>query len=363
MTPSVELKKVTKRFGDVVAVDAVDLCVKKGEFFSLLGPSGCGKTTTLRLVSGLERPNEGEVLINDQRVNDTPPYERDACIVFQNLALFPHMDVAENVAFGLKLRNIPRERVRSKVDDVLELVQLSGLHRRRPHELSGGQQQRVALARALVLRPEVLLLDEPLAALDRKLRKEMQAELRAIQKDVGTTFIYVTHDQKEALSMSERVAVMKDGAVVQLGSPAEIYERPRTRFVADFMGATNVFQARVVRQDGQRLQLQTAEGLALSVNAPAPTPSAPAQTLSVSVRPEAVGLQPAHGARPHEDNAFRGRVVSSTYLGGALEVDVALACGRHLTAQRGTASPTWLPQAGQEVWACWRAADGNVLAD
>ena len=254
MSPSasVELVHVTKRFSAALAVHDLTLTIYQGEFFALLGPSGCGKTTTLRLIGGLETPDSGEIRIGGAVVNDQPPYARRVNIVFQHYALFPHLTVQDNVAFGLRVkgRRLPGAEVTQRVKAVLDLVQLSGLETRRPHQLSGGQQQRVALARALVLQPHVLLLDEPLGALDRQLRKAMQTELRRIQREVGMTFLYVTHDQDEALSMADRMAVMRQGAIEQLGTPQDIFQTPRTRFVAEFMGAANIFMGRITGQDG-----------------------------------------------------------------------------------------------------------------
>jgi spermidine/putrescine transport system ATP-binding protein len=246
MVYAVELREVSKRFGEVEAVHQVSLQIREGEFFSLLGPSGCGKTTTLRMIAGFERPDAGEILIRGQRMNEVPPFHRPVNTVFQHYALFPHMTVFENVAFGLEMKRLPREEIRRRVAEALRLVRLTGLENRYPRQLSGGQQQRVALARALVNRPAVLLLDEPLGALDLKLRKEMQLELKNLQHQVGITFIYVTHDQEEAMTMSDRIAVMNQGRVLQVGTPVEIYERPATRFVADFIGETNFLEGRLV---------------------------------------------------------------------------------------------------------------------
>jgi ABC-type Fe3+/spermidine/putrescine transport system ATPase subunit len=240
--PDVELVGVTKRFGEVVAVDAVDLRVRPGEFLSLLGPSGCGKTTTLRLIAGFERPDGGEVRIGGGDVSRLPPYKRDVNTVFQSYALFPHLTVGDNVAYGLKQRGLGRQERRARASEMLELVRLPGFEARKPRQLSGGQQQRVALARALVMRPRVLLLDEPLGALDLKVRRALQIELKRIQEEIGITFVYVTHDQEEALAMSDRVAVMNAGRIEQLSIPREIYDEPATRFVADFIGETNFVQ-------------------------------------------------------------------------------------------------------------------------
>ncbi|MGH3136741.1 MAG: ABC transporter ATP-binding protein, partial [Gaiellaceae bacterium] len=241
-TPDVELVGVTKRYGAVAAVDAIDLEVHPGEFLSLLGPSGCGKTTTLRLIAGFERPDQGQVRIGGRDVSRVPPYKRDVNTVFQSYALFPHLSVLDNVGYGLKQRGLGKSERRARATEMLELVRLSGLGERKPRQLSGGQQQRVALARALVMHPRVLLLDEPLGALDLKVRKELQIELKRIQEEIGITFVYVTHDQEEALSMSDRVAVMKDGRIEQLAAPREIYDRPATHFVAEFIGDTNFIE-------------------------------------------------------------------------------------------------------------------------
>ena len=268
----VELVGVTKRFGEVTAVDGVDLAVRPGEFLSLLGPSGCGKTTTLRLVAGFERPDAGEVRIGGRDVSSLPPYKREVNTVFQSYALFPHLSVGDNVAYGLKQRGVPRAERRRRTLELLELVRLGGYEKRKPRQLSGGQQQRVALARALVMRPRVLLLDEPLGALDLKVRKELQIELKRIQETVGITFVYVTHDQEEALAMSDRVAVMNAGRIEQLGSPEEVYDRPATPFVAGFIGETNFIDrgGRTVALRPERARLTRsaptgADGLAVTV--------------------------------------------------------------------------------------------------
>ena len=243
-TRSVTLETVSKSFGDLQAVDDVSVEVRGGEFFSLLGPSGCGKTTSLRLIAGFERPDAGRILIGDDDVTETPPHKRPVNTVFQSYALFPHLNVGDNVAFGLRFKDLPRQQRMGRVRRVLEHVQLDGFERRKPHQLSGGQQQRVALARALVLDPDVLLLDEPLGALDAKLRRELQVELKGLQREIGITFVYVTHDQEEALTMSDRMAVMSGGRIQQLGGPRDVYEHPATAFVADFLGVSNLMGAR-----------------------------------------------------------------------------------------------------------------------
>ncbi|HUB27712.1 MAG TPA: ABC transporter ATP-binding protein [Tepidisphaeraceae bacterium] len=241
MTPCIEIRSVSKRFGDCLAVDAVTLSIGRGEFFSLLGPSGCGKTTLLRMLAGFAHPDQGSIQIDQREMSGVPPHKRPVNLVFQHYALFPHLTVAANVAFGLRYQNVDRSRRRQRVTEALELVRLPGLENRRPDQLSGGQRQRVALARALVLRPRVLLLDEPLGALDQKLRKEMQVELKNLQRQLDITFVFVTHDQEEALTMSDRVAVMNGGRVEQAGAAPVVFERPATKFVAEFLGAGNFF--------------------------------------------------------------------------------------------------------------------------
>jgi putative spermidine/putrescine transport system ATP-binding protein len=241
-TPDIRLRGLVKRYGDVAAVDGIDLDVARGEFFTLLGPSGSGKTTTLRMIAGFELPDAGTIELAGTEVSGLPPFERDVNTVFQDYALFPHLSVADNIGYGLRVRKVPRDERHRRVDDALEMVRLPGLGGRRPAQLSGGQRQRVALARAIVNRPQVLLLDEPLGALDLKLRQEMQVELKLIQQEVGITFVYVTHDQEEALTMSDRLAVFNDGRIEQVGAPAEVYERPGSEFIAGFVGVSNVLE-------------------------------------------------------------------------------------------------------------------------
>ena len=368
---SVELVRVTKRFGDVVAVDDLSLTIQEGEFFSLLGPSGCGKTTTLRLIGGLEHPDHGDILINGEVVNDQPPYERDSNIVFQNYALFPHLTVEDNVAFGLRLksRRVAEPEVEKLVEEALRLVHLEGLGARRPNQLSGGQQQRVALARALVLRPKVLLLDEPLGALDRKLRKAMQIELRRIQHEVNITFIYVTHDQDEAMSMSDRVAVMRNGIFEQIGTPQEIFQTPRTRFVADFMGASNILSGRVIavsadaaqRTSPRTIQIETESGLRV-ISRGGREISAGA-SVSFSVRPEAVQVFPRDGDCS-TDNKFDGKIVEKLYLGDVTELEVALAGSDPIRSRiQSRIDQKFDFKEDDPVSIGWDAEDCNLLSD
>ena len=293
----IELRDITKLFGDVTAVDDINLQIADGEFFSLLGPSGCGKTTTLRMIAGFEQPTVGEIFLHGRPVAGIPAYKRPVNTVFQNYALFPHMTVWQNVAFGLEMKKVSKGETTRRVGEALELVQLSGMDERKPKQLSGGQQQRVALARALVNHPEVLLLDEPLGALDLKLRKEMQFELKQIQEQLGITFIYVTHDQEEALTMSDRIAVMNEGKVQQIGTPRQIYEQPKNRFVADFIGETNFVPA-TVQSIAEFVTLDVGGTELLGAG---PTDSlAIGQKVTLAIRPEKVDLYPIGEVEPRQ---------------------------------------------------------------
>jgi spermidine/putrescine transport system ATP-binding protein len=315
---AIELKAVTKQFGGpggetVTAVERMDLDIKNGEFFSFLGPSGCGKTTTLRMIAGFELPSDGEILIQGRPMGYTPPYKRPVNTVFQHYALWPHMSVGENVAFGLEMKKVPREEIKKRVQDALDLVHLSGMGDRKPRQLSGGQQQRVALARALVQRPAVLLLDEPLGALDLKLRKAMQLELKHMQQQVGITFIYVTHDQEEALTMSDRIAVMNLGRVLQVGAAMDIYEKPTSRFVADFIGETNFLDGKVTKTNSKmttiliddKLEMELPTGGALTNGA----------KVTVALRPERLNLFYPKSSKQGEPNCADGRVEETVYIG------------------------------------------------
>ena len=311
----VRLDHVTKRFDDVLAVDDLSLAIDRGAFFALLGPSGCGKTTTLRMIGGFDEPSAGTIFLGDRDVTGVPPYKRDVNTVFQSYALFPHLTIFENVAFGLRRRGVKGDKVRGRVERILELVQLGGLGGRKPRQLSGGQQQRVALARALVNNPRVLLLDEPLGALDLKLRKEMQLFLKALQHELGVTFVHVTHDQEEAMTMADQIAVMNRGRIEQLGTPSELYERPRTAFVAGFLGASNLLPGTTAGDNVVRLdrggEIRVAEALP-------PTGT----RVSIGVRPEKVGFGDA-GV-----NVLRGTVVERAYTGVATQYGVDTDGGR-----------------------------------
>jgi spermidine/putrescine transport system ATP-binding protein len=352
---SVQLTGITKRFGTMTAVDAVHLDVHPGEFLSLLGPSGCGKTTTLRMLAGFEQPDAGSIRISGQEVAGVPPHKRDVNTVFQQYALFPHMSVWDNVAFGPRSRKVGEAELRPKVDEMLNIVRLGEFAKRRPSQLSGGQQQRVALARALVNRPSVLLLDEPLGALDLKLRQAMQIELKRIQRDVGITFVFVTHDQEEALTMSDRIAVMTQGRIEQLGTPGEIYERPASVFVAGFIGSANLLPATVASVDGDQVVVATQAGVTVrgssggrrfEVGGPA----------TVMVRPERIDI--GTGAAPSAD-ALRARVTESIFQGASskviLRTDEHTELIAHVEAGHGT-----MPRSGDEVWVSW-APDAAFL--
>ncbi len=321
---AVRLSGVTKSFGDFAAVDDVSLDIYEGEFFSLLGPSGCGKTTTLRMIAGFEEPTAGEISVAGQQVQGVPPYKRPVNTVFQSYAIFPHLDVFDNVAFGLKRAGVKGDELRRRVTKACGMVQLAGYEKRRPNMLSGGQQQRVALARALVNRPKVLLLDEPLGALDLKLRKELQLELRTLQEEVGITFVYVTHDQEEALTMSDRIAVMNEGKVQQVADPATLYERPRNRFVAGFIGQTNVISGKVESVNGDRVLIKTAAGAEIEAIAHEEVRVEVGAEAHLAVRPEKLRFGNSG------DNVFAAEVRQIVYLGASTQYIMKLADGGRL---------------------------------
>jgi spermidine/putrescine transport system ATP-binding protein len=361
---AVALHGVTKRFpgpkgaDDVVAVDDIDLDIRDGEFFSLLGPSGCGKTTTLRMVAGFEYPTAGSIRIFDDEVGLEPPNRRPVNTVFQSYALFPHMTVEDNIAFGLQMQKVDKQESARRVAEVIELVQLQGREKRKPKQLSGGQQQRVALARALVNHPKVLLLDEPLGALDLKLRQAMQVELKQLQERVGITFVYVTHDQEEALTMSDRIAVMDGGKLLQVGAPAEIYDRPRTRFVADFIGDTNLLAATAEDHGHARLP----DGTVIRVG----HDRASGTALTVAIRPEHVGLRRPDADREPELDAIHGEVTLVTFLGNATLYEVTGEGGdtpTRIRIRQGNAPGIEHFQAGDRVRVRWAPPSATVLED
>jgi spermidine/putrescine transport system ATP-binding protein len=320
---SVELRDVVKKFvtpegQDLSAVDHVTLQIRNGEFFSLLGSSGCGKTTSLRMIAGFEWPTLGEVYIDEKPMGHKPPFQRPVNTVFQNYALFQHMNVAQNIAFGLEMKKVPKKEISIRVGQALELVKLKGMDKRSPRQLSGGQQQRVALARALVNKPEVLLLDEPLGALDLKLRKEMQLELKALQQEVGITFIYVTHDQEEALTMSDRIAVMSFGKVLQVGSPVEIYELPNCKFVADFIGTSNFFEGKVVKVEGGKAIVHI-PSMNSEMTGKTNGDFSVGQSAILSIRPEKIRVAEK---RLLNSNCLEGKIINSTYIGSDTHIQV-----------------------------------------
>ncbi|MEA2451482.1 MAG: spermidine/putrescine transport system ATP-binding protein [Actinomycetota bacterium] len=346
----VRLESVTKRFNDTVAVDDLSVLIEEGEFFSLLGPSGCGKTTTLRMIGGFEEPSAGRVFLGGNDITNTPPYKRDVNTVFQSYALFPHLDVYENVAFGLRRKKLDASAVSTKVAESLRLVDLEGYDKRKPNQLSGGQQQRVALARALVNEPGVLLLDEPLGALDLKLRKHMQLELKAIQGRVGITFIYVTHDQEEALTMSDRIAVMRAGVIEQLGTPQDIYENPATEFVAGFLGASNLLDATVGHSSGDTTTV-VVEGTELKV----PTARVgEGKAVKIGVRPEKITIATGPAHVDPDWNALPGRVSLATFVGVSHQFEIVVAGGNKVVVYAQNLGNGDIPKAGDEVTMRWR---------
>jgi spermidine/putrescine transport system ATP-binding protein len=352
---------VTKRFDDVVAVDDISITIPGGEFFSMLGPSGCGKTTTLRMIAGFEAPDAGRIVLQGTDVTHVPPPKRNVNMVFQAYGLFPHMTVGENVAFGPKIKKWSREETRERVADAIRTVQLDGFEDRRPGQLSGGQQQRVALARALVNRPAALLLDEPLGALDLKLRKEMQLELKDLQQRTGTTFVYVTHDQEEAMTMSDRIAVMNGGVVEQLATPKELYQRPASAFVAGFIGTSNLIELRADRLDGGLMTMELGEGQRIMAVAPGSGPGAPAlDRATITVRPEWIKL--STGEVGERASHVGGTVIDVVYLGSVTQLIVLLPTGERLTVHRlNDEVGADDPRPGQQVMLHWAAEHSYVV--
>jgi spermidine/putrescine transport system ATP-binding protein len=359
--PTVRLEGVTKRFGDFTAVRDITLSFQPGEFFTLLGPSGCGKTTTLRMVAGFEQPTEGSILIDGTNVAGLPPFKRPTNTVFQSYALFPHLSVEENVAFGLRRRRVDKSEVRRRVAAELERVGLVAEAKRKPRQLSGGQQQRVALARALINLPTVLLLDEPLGALDLKLRKGLQIELKNIQRDVGITFIYVTHDQEEALTMSDRIAVMNRGVVEQVDPPEEIYERPRTDFVAGFIGVSNLMPGRIVSKSGDQAEVRLDAGVTVRISADG---ARPGEGCQVVVRPEKIEVRTVEEPARDSEPSVEGLVEASVYLGTATQMVIRLAGDTTLTVlvpNTDEAQRQRLPGAGARVRLAWLAQHMHLI--
>ncbi|MEH1965662.1 ABC transporter ATP-binding protein [Nostoc sp.] len=350
----VELRNVFKFFNQEPAVNGIDLDVRQGEFFSILGPSGCGKTTILRLIAGFEIADAGKVLIRGQSMTNVPPYRRPINTVFQSYALFNHLNVWDNIAFGLRVKKVPKSKIEARVQEALKLVKMESLRSRFPNQLSGGQQQRVALARALVNRPTVVLLDEPLGALDLKLRKEMQVELSNLHKDLGLTFVMVTHDQEEALSLSDRIAVMNQGKIEQVGTPSQIYERPQTSFVADFIGDTNLFSGEIVGVDSSNVQISTKTGLSIVISRAEDTPSEISQTVVVSVRPEKIQLSLYPPNLPA--NCFEGRLVNVMYLGTHVNYVVELTNGIRINVLQPNTFGA-LPDHDTLIYAWWAETD------
>ena len=362
-TVDVKLVDVVKQFGEAVVVDHINLEVRAGEFFSLLGPSGCGKTTTLRMLGGFEAPTSGVIELQGQDVTWLPPYKRNVNTVFQNYALFPHLTIYENVAFGLRRKGVKDSELKGRVTEMLALVELAGFETRRPTQISGGQAQRVALARALINKPAVLLLDEPLGALDLKLRKQMQVELKRIQQEVGITFIYVTHDQEEAMTMSDRIAVMNKGRYEQLGEPEVLYERPMTRFVAGFLGVSNLLPGAVEGNDGTYSAIRLADDT--RIRAPRALVGDTAK-VSVGVRPEKIRLHEADVEAPAGHNHMSGVVRDASYLGVSTQYLIEARGGARITVyeqnvERATKAELWAP--GEAVQLTWSPDHTFVVAD
>jgi putrescine transport system ATP-binding protein len=363
--PYLRLERVSKTFGEVPAVHEVSLSIYRGELFALLGPSGCGKTTLLRMLAGFEYPDAGRITIDGADMAEVPPYERPVNMMFQSYALFPHLNVEQNIAFGLHQERMPRAQLRERVAEALELVQLTGLERRRPHQLSGGQRQRVALARSLVKRPKLLLLDEPMAALDKKLRQQTQFELAAIQQRVGITFVMVTHDQEEAMTMASRIAVMDRGTIAQVGTPHEIYEYPDSRTVAEFIGSVNLFEGRVVEDEPDSVVIRSPEAGCEILIGHGVSGTAGA-TVWVALRPEKLVMttEPPAGAAASDRNLTRGMLRETAYLGSLSIHQVELDTGKTVrVSQPNLARFSDRPVAwGQPVWLSWHPLAAVVLS-
>jgi spermidine/putrescine transport system ATP-binding protein len=357
----VRIDHVTKKFGDVTAVDDLVLEIESGEFFSLLGPSGCGKTTTLRMVGGFEDPTKGSIFLAGNDITSLPPYRRPVNTVFQSYALFPHLNVKDNVAFGLRRQGLPRDEVMRRIGEMLELVDLSGFELRRPNQLSGGQQQRVALARALVNQPKVLLLDEPMGALDAKLRRQMQIELKRIQLEVGITFLYVTHDQDEAMSMSDRLAVMRAGKIEDMGTPERVYAQPATEFVSGFLGASNLLTGNVVERRGDICILSVGDNAVVRVSSKSLADATSSGQVKVGVRPEKIHIDSSPFGEVGARNFCEGVVRSATFVGVSTQYKVVMLDGVEFTVYVQNLGGV-LPTAGERVRLSWVLEDTFVVA-
>jgi spermidine/putrescine transport system ATP-binding protein len=354
----IQLSGVYKQFegSEVAVVKNLNLNVRKGEFLTLLGPSGCGKTTTLRMIAGFEQPTSGRVIIDGEDVTDISPHERCVNTVFQNYALFPHMNIFDNIAFGLKMKKVPKTEIKERVSAMLKMIQLEGFEKRMPSQLSGGQMQRVAIARAVINNPKVLLLDEPLGALDQKLRKQMQLELKHLQKRLGITFIFVTHDQEEALTMSDRIVVMREGVIEQLGAPDEIYERPVTRFVADFIGDTNLLEGKVTAIEGGKALLRLGniqEFIRISAGS-----LAVGEDVSIAVRPERIKLSYSAAAG---DSYLKGNLKDRIYTGTSYKTVIELKDGKLITVHEPVDSHLKLEKNNSEVLLTWKSEHSVVM--
>ncbi|MCM8711310.1 ABC transporter ATP-binding protein [Clostridium sp. SYSU_GA19001] len=356
----VTLINVIKKFSDHTAVDNISFEANQGEFLTLLGPSGCGKTTTLRMIAGFEEPTSGNILLNGEDVSHNHPYERDVNTVFQNYALFPHMNIFENIAFGLKIKKLSKDDIKKKVKDALRLVRLEGYEYRMPNEISGGQKQRVAIARAIVNNPKVLLLDEPLGALDLKLRKEMQIELKHLQQKLGITFIYVTHDQEEALILSDRIAVMNKGKIEQIGVPNEIYERPKTKFVASFIGETNLFEATVdhISADQATLILETNNKIFVKDPSLKTESLSRGSKISIAIRPEKMKLS---YSTVNDKNILTGKIKERIYVGSVNKTIVTLFNGKEVIINETMDTSLALNNKNSDVYVSWKYEDGVVI--
>jgi spermidine/putrescine transport system ATP-binding protein len=353
----VKLTNIVKSFdeGNVEALKSISLDICEGEFLTILGPSGCGKTTTLRIVAGFEQPSSGSVLIDNEEVATKAPYERNVNTVFQSYALFPHMNIFDNIAFGLNLKKVPKEEIKNRVKKMLKTVQMEGYENRMPDQLSGGQKQRVAIARAIINNPKVLLLDEPLGALDLKLRKQMQVELKHLQQKLGITFVYVTHDQEEALTMSDRICVMNKGQIEQLGTPDEIYERPRTKFVADFIGETNLFEGKTLHVDNEKAMIELNDGQQVCIN---DNNLVKGESVCFAVRPERLKLK---AAPESGDSWIKARLKERIYIGSALRTILTLSTGKNITVNEPAGENYVFSSENPEIFITWNPKNAVVI--